>query len=96
MSIRARRRAPLLTVVLLALVCAGAPVHAAGSGKAIAQFKILLQESMAKKFGLVFYVRGQTIAGMVTKITDENVVEVRNQEHERIMIRLDAIDALAH
>ena len=85
--------------LLIVLLCATAGLSTpalAGGGKAIAQYKILLQESLSKKFGLVFYVKGQTIPGVVTKITDENVVEVRNQEHERILIRLDAIDALAH
>ncbi len=69
MSARTLHRAPLLTAVMLALAVAGAQAQAAGSGKAIAQYKTLLQESMAKKFGLVFYIRGQTIAGVVTKIT---------------------------
>ena len=73
-----------------------APACAGGNSKAIAQFKELLQESLAKKFGLQFYLQGQVIPGIVTKITDDNVVEVKNQEHERIMIRLDRVDAIAH
>ena len=89
-----RRSARVFIVVVFAAVAM--PVAAGSGGKAIAQYKALLQESLAQKFGLVFYLRGQTIAGVVTRITDENVVEVRNQEHDRIIIRLDAVDAIAH
>lgn len=38
--------------------------------------------------------RGQTIGGAVTKIGPD-YVEVRNQTHSRIVIKLDSIDALA-
>ncbi|MCW5966818.1 MAG: hypothetical protein KIT83_22450 [Bryobacterales bacterium] len=58
-------------------------------------FTELLQASQADKKGLVFYVGGQTVAGVVMKITGDDVVEVRNQTHSRIVIRLDRVDAVA-
>ena len=87
----------LTALAFIALVMAvSTPAAAGGGSKAIAQYKTLLQESLTQKFGVIFYLHGQTVAGVVTKITDENVVEVRNQEHDRVIIRLDAIDAIAH
>lgn len=57
-------------------------------------FRPLLQHSQSERKGLVFYVGGQTIAGVVVRLGDDEV-EVRNQTHDRIIIRLDRIDALA-
>ena len=42
----------------------------------------------------MFYVKGQTIPGIVVKI-GADIVEVRNQTYGRIIIRLDIIDAVA-
>lgn len=57
-------------------------------------FDDLFKASMETKRGLTFYVKGQTIGGGVTKI-GEGFVEVRNQTHSRIVIRIDSIDAVA-
>ena len=38
--------------------------------------------------------RGQVIPGVVTAITDDGAVEVRNQARDRIVIRLDRVDAI--
>lgn len=43
----------------------------------------------------MFYVNGQAIGGAVTKIGDDDFIEVRNQQYGRILIRLEQIDALA-
>jgi hypothetical protein len=42
----------------------------------------------------MFYVKGQTIPGVVSKI-GADTVEVCNQTYGRIIIRLGSIDALA-
>jgi trehalose-6-phosphate synthase len=57
-------------------------------------YKELLDRSEKEKKGLTFYIKGQTISGVVVKISSD-AVEVRNQTFSRIVIRLDSIDALA-
>lgn len=54
----------------------------------------ILKAAMEAKRGVTFYVQGQTIGGGVTKIGD-GWVEVRNQTHSRVVIRLDRVDAIA-
>jgi len=54
----------------------------------------LFQLSMKDKKGVTFFLSGQTIAGIVTKV-DSEVVEARSQTHSRIIIRLDQILAVA-
>ena len=57
-------------------------------------YRELLERSEKEKKGLVFYVKGQTISGIVVKISTD-AVEIRNQTYSRIIIRLDSIDAVA-
>lgn len=52
----------------------------------------VLRASMEKKTGVTVYLRGQTIAMVVTSIGD-NFVEGRNQQSSRIVVRLASIDA---
>ena len=72
-----------------------------GNPVAIAQsqtsqvFRELLERSEKEKKGLTFFVRGQTIAGIVIRVVGTEAVEVRNQTFSRIIIKLDSIDALA-
>ena len=66
----------------------------ANGGKTPAAYHELLEASMTEKFGLEFYVKGQVIPGIVTAISDDGAVEVRNQRQDRVIIRLDRIDAL--
>ncbi|MGH9719098.1 MAG: hypothetical protein ACRD8O_02715 [Bryobacteraceae bacterium] len=58
-------------------------------------FRELIEQSMRDKKGLTFYVKGQTIGGGVTRMHGDAIVEVRNQTHSRIVIRLDSVDAIA-
>ena len=58
-------------------------------------FEVLIALSQKEGFGLLFYVNGQTIPGVVIGAPHDGVVEVRNQQHDRILIRLDQIDAIA-
>jgi endonuclease YncB( thermonuclease family) len=54
----------------------------------------LFELSQQNKKGLNIYVNGQTIPGIVTHAAGD-VVEVKNQQYGRIVIRIDRIDAVA-
>jgi len=84
----------LLVVVLLFGLIWTNPLAFAQS-TIVQNYKELLERSEKEKKGLTFYVKGQTIAGVVVKIIGSDAVEVRNQTFSRIIIRLDSIDALA-
>jgi len=83
------------TVFLLAvaLFCSNLPIVSAQS-PAAQSFRELLDRSEKEHKGLMFYVKGQTIPGVVVKIGTDTV-EVRNQTYGRVIIRLDSIDAVA-
>jgi hypothetical protein len=59
-----------------------------------AMFKELFEASMKDKKGLMVYVKGQAIAGVVTKVAGD-AVELRSREYSRIIVRMDAVDAVA-
>jgi hypothetical protein len=54
----------------------------------------LLEASQKDKKGVMVYMKGQNIGGMVVKIAGD-IVELRSREYSRIVVRLDAIDAIA-
>ena len=54
---------------------------------------VTLRSSHANKRGIVLHVGGQRIAGVVKAIGPDAVV-VANQEHGRIVVRRDRIDAV--
>ena len=58
-------------------------------------FQELFDYSQKEKKGLTFFVQGQAIPGVVTKMVGDEAIEVRNQTSNRIIIRLDRIDAVA-
>ena len=58
-------------------------------------FKELIETSFKEKRGLTIFIKGQTIAGIVTQIIGLEAIEVRNQTFSRVIIRLDAVDAMA-
>jgi hypothetical protein len=58
-------------------------------------FKDLFELSKKQGKGLMFYIGGQCVGGSVTAILGDDLVEVQNQEYDRILIRVDAIDAVA-
>lgn len=58
-------------------------------------FKELIETSLKEKRGLMIFIKGQTIAGVVTQIIGLEAIEVRNQTFSKAIIRLDAIDAMA-
>jgi len=84
-------------IVLLVAFLIGPMVHGpiAFAQSSLAQsYKELLERSEKEKKGLTFYVKGQTISGVVVKVGSDSI-EVRNQTFSRIIIRMDSIDAVA-
>jgi hypothetical protein len=57
--------------------------------------KELFETSQKERKGLMFFIKGQIVGGAVTKILGEDLIEVRNQEYDRILIRVSSIDAVA-
>ncbi|HWH79398.1 MAG TPA: hypothetical protein VNT76_18590 [Candidatus Binatus sp.] len=58
-------------------------------------YQELLDRSEKEKKGLMFYVKGQTIAGVFVKRIGSEAIEIRNQAYGRLIIRIDSIDAVA-
>ena len=54
-----------------------------------------LQAALTDKRGITLYVGGQPVGGAVTRIEPGQWVELRNQQHGRIIVRLDRIDGVA-
>ena len=57
-------------------------------------FRSILEASQNDKKGLMLWVKGQSIPGIVVKI-DADSVELRSREYGRIIVRLDSLDAAA-
>jgi hypothetical protein len=55
----------------------------------------LFEQSQREKKGLTVFLPGHTLAIVVTAIHADGAVEGRNQEYQRVLIRLDQILALA-
>jgi hypothetical protein len=82
-------------VLLLLALNPGAVFSQSPSSKGPQAFQELFDYSLKEKKGLTFFVQGQTIVGVVTKIVGEDAIDVRNQSSNHIIIRLDRIDAVA-
>jgi hypothetical protein len=90
------RDSRVLRYLLAGFIGLSLALAAAGSMAGDVQvFKELLEMSLKEKKGLTFYVQGQVISGAVTRLLGEDAVEVRNREFNRIIIRIDRIDAVA-
>ena len=57
-------------------------------------FQQVLEASLNEKKGVMIYVKGQSIPGIVTKI-NADTVELRSREYSRIVVKLESIDAVA-
>jgi hypothetical protein len=55
----------------------------------------LLELSAKERKGLTFFLNGQTLPGVVTKVIGAEAVEARSQSYSRILIRLDKVLAVA-
>lgn len=84
----ARRLLPLLA---LAALMASRPAAAADPLKGIEQ---VLASAQQDKKGVTLSVGGQSIGGGVVRIESGQWVELKNQQHGRIVVRLDRIDAV--
>jgi hypothetical protein len=80
--------APAIGVALLL------PLRSTSQESKMNPFGELIEVSRTEKKGLTFYIGGQTVPGIVTKV-NADTVEVRNQSHSRVLIRLDRVDAVA-
>ena len=82
--------------VLLALGAFSAGAHASEGCQVPAAIKSLLEESVGSKKSITLYVDGHRIPILVIAVkADDCVVEGRNQQFGRILIRLDRVDAAA-
>lgn len=77
-------------IALVMALAAAAPAWSAGAEP----FTELLEASLKDRKGVVLYVKGQAIAGRVTKLTEEGV-ELTSREYARIVVRRDSIDGVA-
>jgi hypothetical protein len=57
-------------------------------------FRSILEASQNEKKGVMLYVKGQAVPGVVVKIDAESV-EMKSREYSRIVVRLDSLDAVA-
>src|SRR5690242_10362586 len=84
-----------LLVITLIIALGAARVPATPQGGTNQMFQELIDQSMKEKKGLTFFIKGQTIGGVVIKQTGPDIIEIRNQTYSRIIVRLDHVDAVA-
>lgn len=76
----------------ITLLSAALALSSPAAGKENDTMRELLEASQNDKKGLMLFVKGQTIAGIVTKIGND-IVELRSREYSRIAVRIDSVDA---
>jgi hypothetical protein len=54
----------------------------------------LLEISKNAKKNVTLYVKGQTVTGAVVRVAGD-IVELRNKEFSRIIVRIDSVDGVA-
>lgn len=91
-TIKTRSR-PSLLLALLALSLPVAAVQAQGNADPIRQTLEQAKESSARS--VTVHVNGSAIALLVTEVSSSHVIG-RSAQHERIVVRLDRIDAVAY
>jgi hypothetical protein len=79
-------------ISLLATAALGTAFPAAA--KENGMFQQILEASQSEKKGIMLYVKGHQIGGVVVKISGDSV-ELRSREYSRIVVRVEAIDAAA-
>jgi len=75
---------------ILAAVTAAAAIGKDTPG----MYQQLFEASLNEKKGINVYLKGQSIPGVVTKIAADHI-EMRSREYSRIIVKLEAIDAVA-
>ena len=58
-------------------------------------FQELIALSLKEKKRLTFFMNGQSLPAVVTKIVNEHTAEGHNQQYDRIIIRLSRVNAIA-
>lgn len=79
---------------LTSLALLAGPARAAEPAGASRGIEQALAAAQQDKKGVTLMVGGQPVAGGVTRIEPGQWVEMRSQQHGRIVVRLDRIDAL--
>jgi len=82
----------LTACVAAMLVLAGANVRAGEPPNSIEQ---TLGTAQQENRSVMLYVAGQAIGGAVVRVEPGRLVELRNQQYGRIVVRLDRVDAVA-
>jgi hypothetical protein len=86
----------LLAITLICTLRVASGVKASSQGGPVVQaYQELIEQSQKEKKGLTFFIKGQTIGGLVIKMIGSEAVEIRNQTYSRVIIRLDQVDAVA-
>lgn len=67
----------------------------AAPADAASAYQALFDASRENKRGLTLYVDGAGINGYVVGMIGRDAVELRSQQHDRIVVKLDRIDAIA-
>jgi hypothetical protein len=75
-------------------VTAGALLRGESRRKESGFMRELLEGIQHENKSVTLYVKGQSIGGGVVKVTGDTV-ELRSREFSRIVVRIDAIDAVA-
>jgi hypothetical protein len=78
----------------VAILAAAAASQAGAAEKDRLMYQQILEASQNEKKGVMLYVKGQSIPGIVVKISSDSV-ELRSREYSRIVVRLESIDAVA-
>ena len=58
-------------------------------------YKEIFEASRDEKRGLTVYFGGQSVAGVVVEIIETRAIEMRSREFSRIVVCVEAIDAIA-
>ncbi len=92
--IRSCSRLPFLLTLAMSAVSVQA-ADAPPPTSAAEAYRSVFQDSLDNRRGIIVYVNGQSIPGAVVRLIGSDAVELRNQEHGRIVVRIDRIDGVA-
>lgn len=84
-----------LAPLAFCLLVQGPLVQTASAGIDPGVMSAMFEQSQKEKKGLTVFLPGHTVAIVVTAIHGADTVEGRNQEYQRVVIRVDEILALA-
>jgi spore maturation protein SpmB len=85
----------LVPLAFCLLLLADPLSQASAAGMDPAVMTAMFEQSQKEKKGLTVFLPGHTLAIVVTAVHGTDSVEGRNQEYQRVVIRVDQILALA-